>query len=107
MNFTISTSYTKCVILDTLKEYAKSDRYTKEKERLLDLWEELKYSNYEPRYKQVDFISTSQYRVYVMNELIYLYESTLKKADKMKWLQAMEHQLYICYQNLIANDLNL
>lgn len=107
MNFTISTSYTKCVILDTLLAYARSGKITKEKERLLDLVEELRYSTYEPRYKKTEFDNTAQYRVYVMNELIDLYESTLKKADKMKWLNCMEHQLYICYQNLIANNLKL
>lgn len=107
MKFTITTSYTKCVIIDTLYAYAKSGKLTKEKERLLDLVEELKYNSYEPRYKQAEFDSTPQYRVYVMNNIIDLYESTLKKADKHKWLSHLEHELYICYQNLIMNNLNL
>lgn len=107
MSFTISTPYTKHVILDTLQAYAHSGKLTKEKEILLNLWEELRYSSYEPRYKKTEFDNTAQYRVYVMNELIDLYESTLKKADKLKWLDSMEHQLYICYQNLIANNLKL
>lgn len=107
MKFTISNSYTKYVILDTLQAYAKSGKLTKEKERLLDLVEELRYNSYEPRYKKTEFDNTAQYRVYVMNELIDLYESTLKKVDKYKWLPFLEHQLYICYQNLIANDLKL
>nr|DAT98297.1 MAG TPA: hypothetical protein [Caudoviricetes sp.] len=42
-----------------------------------------------------------------MNEITDLYESTLKKADKYKWLPFLEHELYICYQNLITNNLNL
>ena len=107
MSFTISISYTKCVILYTLQAYAKSGKLTKEKERLLSLVEESRYNSYEPRYKQTEFDSTPQYRVYVMNEIIDLYESTLKKADKYKWLPFLEHELYICYQNLIANNLNL
>lgn len=107
MKFTITTSYTKYVILDTLQAYAKSGKLTKEKERLLDLVEELRYSTYEPRYKKTEFDNTAQYRVYVMNEIIDLYKSTLKKADKYKWLPFLEHELYICYQNLIANNLNL
>ena len=107
MKFTISISYTKYVILDTLQAYAKSGKLTKEKSRLLDLVRELRYSSFEPRYKQTEFDNTPQYRVYVMNEIIDLYESTLKKADKYKWLPFLEHELYICYQNLIANNLNL
>lgn len=107
MKFTINTLYTKNVILYTLQAYAKSGKLTKEKERLLSLVEELIYNSYEPRYKQTEFDSTPQYRVYVMNEIIDLYESTLKKADKYKWLPFLEHELYICYQNLIANNLNL
>ena len=107
MKFTITTSYTKYVILDTLQTYAKSGKLTKEKERLLDLVEELRYNLYEPRYKQTEFDSTPQYRVYVMNCITDLYESTLKKADKYKWLPFLEHELYICYQNLITNNLNL
>lgn len=54
-----------------------------------------------------EFGSTPQYRVYVMNEITNLYESTLMKADKYKWLPFLEHELYICYQNLITNNLNL
>lgn len=107
MKFTISISYTKYVILDTLQAYAKSGKLTKEKERLLYLVEELRYNSYEPRYKQTEFDNTAQYRVYVMNNIIDLYESTLNKADKYKWLSYLEHELYICYQNLIANNLNL
>ena len=107
MKFTISISYTKYVILDTLQAYAKSGKLTKEKSRLLDLIEESRCNSFEPRYKQTEFDNTAQYRVYVMNCIIDLYESTLNMADKHKWISFLEHELYICYQNLIANNLNL
>lgn len=99
--FFVELEYTKNAILNVLKRYAKNGKLTKDKEKLLNFVEEKTYHGLDLRYNKTEFFHPMDYRVYVWNEISYIYENLLKKADKNRWLLFLEHELYEVYQRVI------
>lgn len=105
--FTIKNEYTKKAILNVLSNYATSGKLTKDKGKLLNFLRDANCYGYNPSRVKEEHESTLSDRAYVISEIVFINERILNKIDKYKWLPFLEHELYICYQNLITNNLNL
>ena len=105
--FTIKNEYTKKAILSVVSNYATSGKPTKDKGKLLNFLRDAEYYGYAPSRVKEEHENTMNYRAYVISEIVFINERILGKTDKYKWLPFLKHELYICYQNLIANNLNL
>lgn len=102
--FTVKTEYTKNIVLNTLEDYARHGRLTKDKTKLLNFIEESKYNGFNLRLDITEHHNTMNYRVYVWNEISLLFESVLKKPCKAQWLPFLEHNLYMCYQWILSEQ---